>query len=401
MSAGVTKLIAEQGRSGGGRATARTAVVAGMIAAAVTAIGAGLYATVDPSVEPFGQAGAVVIAILTLAFAAYTLGKAILFGFDGSRRYAFEEAAGAALFSLGAFAAWLTGRPELMAVALIMAYIPVARETLVPRSQVPERVDRRTLFGYSVVGTVGSFAGIGFTAVTPLAAAALGGVAGAGLVGAILAVLEPLNLAPRAVGLVILPEISRSEAGSDRSTSASSLMTGTGLVAAIALPICFVLLLERDRILGVVFSPDLVGGAALGWFSMAFLVSVVGAPAVTSLAAARLRTATVSMSASLIGFGLAISLWLLLGEAWGVTVIAFGYFVGSVVQVTIPIGVAWRRFRVRWTSQWIRILGATAVAGLLATLPPSIWIDSLAIGVAVVAMSPELFRLAGTFRGDF
>jgi len=393
MSAGVTKLVAEQRVFGRGEATARYAARLGMAAGAVAAVAAGIYALTEPSTKSLGLSGALAVAALTLAFVAYTLGKAVLFGFGGSRRYAAEEAAGAILFGLGCLGAWLTGRVELTAAALVLAYLPVARETLVPARGEAETVDKRTLFGYAAVGGVGSLAGVGFTAVTPLAAGALGGVSGAALVGAVLAVLEPLNLAPRVVSLVILPEISRSEAMSDRAASAASLRLATGLVAAAALPACSVLLLERERILGLMFSSDFVGGATLGWFVMAFLVSVVGAPAVTSLAAAHLRTATVSMAASLVGFGAAIALWAAMGPKWAVTAIGFGYFIGSVIQVSVPIAVAWRRFEVSWLGQWLRIAAAAAVVGLLATRPPSIGLDALAVAVAGAALAPELGAL--------
>jgi O-antigen/teichoic acid export membrane protein len=390
MSTGVTKLIAEKRISGSGTETARTGAKAGMLAAIIAAIGAGIYAGFDPSVKAVGGGGALVVAGLTLAFAAYSLGKAIAFGFERTRRYALEELAGLVLFALGTMGALWLDRVELMAAALILAYLPVARETLLLGPKETEDVARRTLFGYTIVGVVGSFAGIGFTAVTPLAASSLGGVAGAALVGGVLAILEPLNLAPRAVGLVLLPEISRSEAAMDRPTSAKALQTGTGLVAAVALPFCFVLFLERDRVLDLIFSSELVGGATLGWFAMAFLVSVVGAPAVTSLAASRLRLASISMTSSLIGFATAIILWLALGSSWGVPAIAFGYFVGSVIQVGIPIGVAWRRFQVKWAMQWFRIVSAAGVAVLLALFPPSLWTDGLAIASALAFMSPEV-----------
>ena len=390
MSAGVTKLVAEQRVSGRGEAVARYAARLGMAAGAVAAVVAALYALTEPSIKSIGLSGALAVAGLTLAFAAYTLGKAILFGFGGSRRYAAKEAAGAILFGAGCLGTWLTGRVELMAAALVMAYLPVAGETLVPARGEAETVDRRTLLGYAAVGGAGSLAGVGFTAVTPLAAGALAGVSGTALVGAVLAVLEPLNLAPRAVGLVILPEISRSEAANDRPAAAAALRLTTGLVAAAALPACSVLLLERDRVLGLVFSSDLVGGATLGWFVMAFLVSVIGAPAVTSLAAAHLRTATVSMAASLTGFGAAIALWAAMGPEWALTAIGFGYFIGSVIQVSVPIAVAWRRFEVSWLGQWLRIAAAAVVVGLLATRPPSIGLDALAVVVAGAALAPEL-----------
>jgi len=393
MSAGVTKLVAEQRVFGRGEATARYAVRLGMAASAVAAVVAALYALTVPSIKSIGLSGGLTAAGLTLAFAAYTHGKAVLFGFGGSRRYAAEEAAGAILFGLGCLGAWLTGRVELTAAALVLAYLPVARETLVPARGQSETVDKRTLFGYAAVGGVGSLAGVGFTAATALAAEALGGVSGTALVGAVLAVLEPLNLAPRTVGLVILPAISRSEATSDRAASATSLRLATGLVATAALPACSVLLLERDRILGLMFSSDLVGGATLGWFTAAFLVSVIGAPAVTSLAAAHLRTASVSMAASLIGFGAAIALWAGMGPEWAVTAVGFGYFVGSVIQVGVPIAVAWRRFAVSWLNQWLRIAAAAIVVGLLATRPPSIGLDALAVAVAGVALAPELRAL--------
>lgn len=400
MSSGITKLIAEKTVSGQGEQTAVTAVRWGLTAAVVAAAAGALYSMGDPAVESFGPGGAALIAILTVAFAAYTLGKSILFGFGRIRSYTLSEATGLLLFTLGALAAWWIGRVEVLLVALAMGYLPVARSVVVRKVDSSETVERRTLLGYTAVGTVGSLAGVGFTATTPLVASALGGVAGVALIGAILAILEPLNLAPRAVGLAILPDISRSESGGNTVESADTLRTATGLVAAVALPICLLLLLERDRILGWVFPSDLVGGATLGWFAMAFMVSVIGAPSVTALAAANLKLASVSMTASLIGFGTAAVLWITLGDSQGVTAIAIGYFVGSVIQVGIPIVTAWRRFGVRWASQWGRIAAATAVAAVLARQGPSLGYDAGAVAVAAIAMAPELRGLFAGLRRE-
>ena len=405
MSAGITKLVSEL-RGGGdpGRANRlarRSAALVAALSLAGAAAGA-WYAGVDEALGDAGLPGRAAVAVLTFVFGMYLAGKAVAFGLGRIKTYSAAELAGALAFALAVGVAVVAGTSVWLFYALAAAYLPVAALTALARpGDDPGRdgpLPYRRLVGYGVVGTVGSLAGVGFTSTTPLAAGVVGGITGTALVGAALTLLEPLNLAPRAIGLALLPQMSEANAADEAETAREALLTGTRLVTAAAAPFCIFLFLERDRVLGWIFSEGLVGGATLGWFTLAFFVSVVGAPAVTSLAALGVREAAISMSSSIVGFGVAGALWFALGQEMGTAAIALGYAAGSVIQVAVPLRVATVRYLVPWGSLWFRVVGLGAAAALVGSAGRGVWLDLAALAVTTAVLWPELRRLASAVR---
>lgn len=404
LSAGITKFISQlrgEGRPLDADRFAGYAALASLALSLLGAAGAAWYGFFEPAVRVGGPLGHLSVVVLTLAFGAYLTGKAIAYGEGTIRRYVLLELAGATAFVVALATVAVLDAPAAVALTLAAAYLPVGwlgirrlRAARGSRAGLP----LRSFAGYGVVGAVGAGAGMGFTYVTPLVAGALDPITGVALVGAVLTVLEPLGLLPRSISLVLLPELSSADAAGRRSEAAAYLARGTGLVAAAAAPVCALLVLERDRVLQLVFSETLVGGATLGWFAAAFFVSVVGAPAVTALAALRLRDASISMWSSLAGFGVAGVAWVTLGPTMGTPAVALGYAVGSVIQVAVPIGVATVRYRPAWTSVWVRIGTAMALVALADPLAPSLVVDGLVVAVLVALFLPELRLLLRLVR---
>ncbi len=404
MSAGITKLVSElRGRGEAARArrfARRSALAAGTLSLLGALVGA-WYAGRDPALAGAGAPARMGVGVLAFAFGLYLTGKAVAFGLGRIKTYSAAELAGAAAFTVVVVVAVVTDSPIGMFYALAAAYLPVALLTALARGRDASSdgpLPYRRLAGYGLVGTVGSLAGIGFTSTTPLAAGVVAGVAGTALVGAALTLLEPLNLAPRAIGLALLPQMSEANAADARDAARESLLTGTRMVAGAAAPACALLFLERDRVLGWVFSEGMVGGATLGWFTVAFFVSVVGAPAVTSLAALGVREAAISMGASIVGFATAGVLWLALGRSMGTAAIALGYAAGSFVQILVPLWVATVRYRVAWRSLWMRVGGLGVAVGLLGSVSRGLATDLAGLGLTAAVLAPELRRLVRALR---
>jgi O-antigen/teichoic acid export membrane protein len=338
----------------------------------------------------------VAVGTLVFAFGLYQGGKSILYGEDHIRAYALRELAGGLLFAMGMAVALLVGSPSWIIVALALGYVPVASTSLRAfRAMGRHRgLPTRLLAGYGVLGAVGSLAGVGFSYSTPIAANFIDALTGAALLGGVLTILEPFNLLPRAVSLVLLPDLSEKNAREGVVRSGVSLRTATGLVAAASAPVLLLIILERDRVLGLIF-PDLVGGPTLAWFAVAFFIRVIGAPAVTSLAALDFKRASIAMWSSLVGFSLAIGIWIVAGRTIGITAIGVGYAIGTVIQVVAPLVVATRRYKVRWGTFWIRTGLALLCAAVASRFEPTLILDGTFL-VVVIALSwhelGDLFR---------
>lgn len=339
------------------------------------------------------------VAALVFAFGLYQCGKSILYGEDRIRPYASREFIGGALFALTMAVALWADNPSWIIIALAIGYLPVALTSLRgfgamgPRRRLPTRL----LAGYGILGAVGSLAGVGFSYSTPIAANFIDAVSGAALIGGILTILEPFNLLPRAVSLVLLPDLSEKNAREGVQRSGVSLRVATGLVAAVSAPVLLLVILERDRVLGLIF-PELVGGATLGWFAVAFFIRIIGTPAVTSLAALDFRRASIAMWSSLVGFSLAIGIWVVAGPTLGITAIGIGYAAGTVIQVIAPLVVATRRYRVRWDTLWVRTGLALACAAIASRFAPSLAMDAGLLIVVIALSWREFGDLLGAIR---
>lgn len=399
LSAGTTKFIAEVratrsvGDSDRFTAIAARAMVVLSIGGALVA---GVYASLDRVLSEGGATLITTTGLLALAFGLYLAGKAIAYGEGAIKGYVTREAIGAAAFAVGFLVIWRVADDLLVLVPLIVAYLAVGSIALA-RLRGPAPSTRglpiRDFAGYGIVGAIGVAAGVGFTYSTALVASNTTGVMGAALIGAILTILEPLYLAPRAISLVLLPRISADTARGRTAEAAQSLRLGTVAVTVLVAPLCAVFILERDRVLQPLFGQDIVGGASLGWFSAAVFVSVVGAPAVTALAATDLRSATIPMASSLVGFGVAIVVWFLGISTYGTTAIALGYLIGSVIQVGPPLWVTSLRFRPAWGTFWVRVAAAVIVVAVATTLPTAIIIDIAVVAAVLVLFTPEIRSL--------
>ncbi|HDL48705.1 MAG TPA: hypothetical protein ENH33_01920, partial [Actinobacteria bacterium] len=336
LSPGVTKFISQlRGERDQALATDLSilAARAGVVFSLVGALVAMVYVSLSNRLGTTSSFEVFAIGALVVSFGFYLSGKSILYGEDRIRPYVGREALGSILFAITLGLAVVLQAPPLIILALSAAYLPVGLTVLRAfRHMGPtKRLPVRSFVGYGIIGAVGSLAGVGFSYMTPIAATYVDALAGAALIGGVLTVLEPLNLLPRAVSLVLLPTISQTNAREGTARSAGSVAVSTALVAAASAPIFALLIIERSRFLGIFFT-SLTGGATLAWFSVAFFTRIVGTPSIAALAALDLRRASIAMWSSLVGFSVAIGVWITVSPAMGVAAIGLGYAIGSSIQ---------------------------------------------------------------------
>lgn len=357
---------------------------------AVGALAGSLY--LWSSHDNASRAAVASVAALVFVFGLYQAGKSILYGEGEIRPYAARELVGGALFVIGMVIAWRTRQAWWVILALVLAYSPVAsaaaRRAFLATGSL-QRLPLRQLAGYGILGAIGSLAGVGFSYSTPIAANLVDAVTGAALIGGVLTILEPFNLLPRAVSLVLLPSFSETNAREGATRSGSSLALTTRYIAAASAPALLLIALERDRVLGFVF-PDLGGDATLAWFALAFFLRIVGTPSVTSLAALDFKRASIAMWSSLVGFSIAITVWFVAGPIVGISAIGIGYAGGTVVQVVPPLVVATRRYRVEWGRFWLRLGASLSTAAAATRLTPGFTVDAVVFGALVALFWPEI-----------
>ena len=172
----------------------------------------------------------------------------------------------------------------------------------------------------------------------------------------------------------------------------SQMWSGHPNTALAAAPLCSFIYLERDRVLGWVFNDVAPGGATLAWFAAAFFISIIGAPAITSLSAVGVRQASVAMWSSVIGFAVAIAIWIVF-RSGGVSVGGFGYLIGSMIQVAPPLAMATRRFDVNWRTFPVRAAALMLAIPVLSLSGPSFTVDIMALGVTFALLLPEGWSL--------
>ncbi len=397
MAAGVTKLLSELRASNrldeASAFRAHAIRWSGLLTAAGAAV-ATAYASLDDRVAGGGGLVVASVSALTLVFGIYQLGKAIAYGEGEVGGYVARELVGGVAFVAVLWLLVSGGDAAWVVVPLVAVYVPVASMAFRSLRGAPTDPVRTEFRTYSIVGITGSLAGIGFTYVTPLVAGYLDPELGTALVGAALALVGPIYLAPRAIGLVLLPGMAATRA-TGSAGGGETLRLATASTVIMAAPICAVFAIDGVRIVDLVFSLD--GGPVLAWFSLAVIISVAGAPAITALAAIRAKFAAISMWSSLAGFGVAAIVWWI-ARSSGAVAVAAGYALGSLIQVAVPIWVATREYGVRWRGLWPRLGVAAGFVAFLALQVSSLAGDIAAVVAIGLLLAPEIRALVIRIR---
>jgi O-antigen/teichoic acid export membrane protein len=352
---------------------------------------------------------------LTFGYGCYTFYKAVLYGVDLVRQYAALELAWDVLFLAALVTVVVTGaRPWVLApMALVyLGFAAGAHLVLFARStpgDAPPRERatdlRHGLLAFAAVTTVGTASSAGFLQLSQLFAARAEAGHGSGLFAAAMTLVTPAYLLPRAMSVVLFPAMARAAGRQDRDSVRRQLTIGTQVLAAGLLPLFALVAMVATPLLSGIYGGSFAGGApVLVVMIWATWVSIASVPAVNALSSDPGRAYLVPAAASVAGFLVGLALWLSVGTS--ITMVAWGYLAGSLVQSAVPMVEAWRRHSGPgpWTA--LRMV-AMATAGLLVALQltsrstaTQVLAGVVAAVVAAAVMAPELRALARFRRVD-
>jgi O-antigen/teichoic acid export membrane protein len=372
----VSRFVAE--RRGRGEDERAAAVFAGVLLLSGSALaGAAVVLAFVPALAPVR-----LLALYAPGFGFYLLLKAGYLAWADDRRYFAAEIVSSVAF-FAAFAAACAARSPLGATASLLVH-PLAFGLLAAF-----RLRRRMRLSGALrelragAGTYAPFLGAsfvnalgglgGYHLIVVAAGAILRDPADVGYVALILASLSPLNLAPQALGAVLLPELAfRSGAGDADATRrlvrrSVAAMQGFAVVAGVPLLAFPGFWMAR---LGV---PDR-GDLRVAWVLLALplLVAMISAPCGHLLNATRHAAAHARATAATLLAGLGVG-WLALA-AWGVPGAGLFRFVGEIPLALFRMAranreAAWAEGRRGLLAGTLLALGAAAVIGALAARP--------------------------------
>lgn len=241
---------------------------------------------------------------------------------------------------------------------------------------------RREIDGFVLITTLGTIASAGFLQLSMIAARRAGGAGGAGQYAAALTVATPLAIIASSLSLVLYPSMSAAFGRGDRqgfrrqADQAMRFLTLIMVAAIASLAIC------SRSVIALVWGEQYEPAAdLLPILLAAVLATALAVPSSNALTSGGRAGVSTATYASLLGFSVGVSIWLLTAPSWDVTGIALGYLGGATVTMMTVAARVWNREQQRWGGLILRVTTAMAVLGLLlaaqrsATLPQ--WSDPL------------------------
>lgn len=327
-------------------------------------VGALLWWTLD-----FGALeGAVLVAGLTVAYAAYSLARGIQLGAGQVRRAAILDGIGAGLGVVGVALLLLAGvRSMLLLAPVALSYLLYAFLTRPPNTDLelsPGR--RREISTFVWLGVIGTLASTGFLQSAVLVARIWGGQEYAGQYAAALALATPLVMLASSVSLSLFPMLAESAARGDLASVKGQTTRASAALIAIMLSVVGPVALACGPIVAVVWGPEFSDATEIVPFLfVAVLLVTVSVPSVNALTSGSNRGMAISASTSLAGLLVGCLAWVVLIPVSPELGVPAGYLIGVLVMSTTPVAVVWHRDRHAWFGMWARFTGALAVLASL------------------------------------
>jgi O-antigen/teichoic acid export membrane protein len=336
------------------------------------AIGLGAIIAVIAATMPRVTTGdAIAVGVLTAVYAAYSVAKAALFGFDRVVPYTWLEVAGSAV-AIGATVVVLaTGRSDYLApltlgyaVLMIGALVVLRRERATGTSAGALRLDGREIATYVGLASLGGLASGGLLQVLPALAGRFTSLTEVSYFAAAVALVAPLYFLPRALGMALFPSMAKAHGAGDVDAVKRHADIFTRALLVVLAPLFAAGLLVAPEALALFGGREYVDGAGvLRLILLATYVAVVQVAAVNSLSSG--DGVRVPVWWSVVGAVLGLGALIPLGSALGGTGVALAYLIAITIGAAGPIAVAWRRFEMAWTGPAVRSFAVVAAALLV------------------------------------
>ena len=322
--------------------------------------------------------GALCVAGLTLAYSAYSFTRGMQFGAGQVPRATAWDLVSVTLGLVALAAALLAGvsGPALL-LPLVLAYglYALAGWPYAARGR-PEPAHRRELDAFVALGAAGSIASTGFLQLSQITARLSVGVSDAGQYAAALNLATPASMLAASLSLVLFPSLAEAWGRGDHGTFRLQTDRAMRALATAMVGIFGALIICSRFLVALVWGKDFTDAATvLPVLVLAVLATNLAVPSVNAITTTSPRGMRVTTFASLLGMATGVIIWLVVGDRLGIVGVALGYLVGTLVLVSIPVAIVWRRDGHHWATLFLKVFMALGLAGglvvvqLVADLP--------------------------------
>lgn len=359
-------------RGAGDEAAARGAYRVLTLAGYAGAVGLGAAVAAIAAFLPHLTPGnAVAVGVLTAVYAAYSVAKAALYGFDRVVPYTWLEIAGSAVALIATVVVIATDQRDYLLplslgyAVLMVGSLIVLRADRGSRGAIGVlRRDGRQMATYAGLASLGGVASGGLLQALPALAGRFTSLIEVSYVAVAVALVAPLYFLPRALGLALFPAMAKAHGAGDVGVVRRHADLFTRALLVLLAPLFAAGLLLAPEALVLFMGSEYADGAGvLRLVLLATYVAVIQVAAVNALSSG--NDVRIPVWSSVMGAVVGLVALLPLGAGLGASGVALAYLVAVTVGAAGPLAVVWRRFEMAWTGPALRsfavVLGALVV----------------------------------------
>lgn len=325
--------------------------------------------------------GATTVATLVVGYSVYNFTRGLQFGAGKVARATSWDVISSALGLagvLGLLIAGVRGLSLLLPLAAAYSLYGIAGWPWRSKGQ-PTRRLRREIDAFVALGVVGTVASAGFLQLSMIVARLSHGSASAGQYAAALTLATPPSLLAGSFSLVLFPSMAEAWGRSDLAAFREQTDRATRLLVLVMLSLFGTLILCSTLAVNLIWGAKFANASEIVPFLMlAAMINTLGVACTNALTTRSQKGMLMSALSSLTGMAVGVVAWGILTPTMGVTGVAIGYLIGTLVIAGVPIAIVWRRDGHHWTRLWL--LALTAVLLVVSLL----WVErKLALNVWV------------------
>lgn len=240
----------------------------------------------------------------------------------------------------------------------------------------PRRASRRLpgglakeLRGFVALSVVGTLASTGFGQAAVLVGGVAQGLPFVGQYSAAMTMTTPLGVLAAALAAVLFPALAATHSVGATEAVQLRLRAVTSIVITVMVGLFIPLAILSELLVTLIWGAKFPQTAWIILFLLpAIVVSTIAVPAVSTVTASSNRGMATSAGASVVGAAVGVAVWVALVPTGSPVAIPLGFAVGTVVISSIPLVIAWRRYRMTWASEMTLVVVVLAVTLALVAL---------------------------------
>lgn len=317
-----------------------------------------------------GLLDGVVVSLLIAGLAGNSFTRGVHFGLGQYGRATFWDVATGALGLAGVALVLIAGATGVLVLMPIALSYLVYTAACWPRgaSGSLSRKLAREIDSFVVIGSIGTIASAGFLHSSLLVARTGWGADGAGQYAAALAIATPTALIARSISTALYPRMARDYGRGNEAQVAYVADRFSRLLTFLMVLILGSLALMRETVISVVWGAAFEDATALlAPLLLAVLFTSVRVPAVNYLSSGPSRGIKETTIFSIVGLLVGAVAWASgIAANAPLSVVAWGYLLGSVVTTCLTMGTMWKRSGLNWRYLTVRLaLGVVGVGALM------------------------------------